>query len=379
MPEKQDIHQQSSNSQVNIENASHLTEQQKKRLKSKCNNINLDLILHYVQNNEIELDELTELSPERKRYIESKLKESPDSDEQKEWQDIQSLMETENQELSDKLWNYISRWKSIRPVGSHVDDAVQKYMEICKKRIDLTETEKKRIIEDLDKEKKRNKGNDFYPKLFAIISCLIIVTLLCFWVSAKNALSETTKKIEQQNVSLYDKNEQLRDLQTKLKEKEKAIESLRSSMTEKQKENEKRKTLLDYVSSRIPIIITNIQTANTYQGGVVETDYGNTIFSKNTMYLRPKITYKGLKSGRIKVFVKLYKVSNKTHTLRMRNDDQPTTYSYIQDIDISEGDNKTYELIGWGNEEKGNYSRGSYRWEIWYGNYCLGVAPFEIY
>ncbi len=64
-------------------------------------------------------------------------------------------------------------------------------------------------------------------------------------------------------------------------------------------------TLKRYIGSTMPLIVSNIEIANVYYGGEVETDYGKTIYSHNTMYLKPKIDYYGILSGSATLFVRL--------------------------------------------------------------------------
>jgi len=36
-------------------------------------------------------------------------------------------------------------------------------------------------------------------------------------------------------------------------------------------------------------------------------------------------------------------------------------------------------MSGWGNEQKGNWKAGNYRYEIWYNKVCLKSVEFKIY
>lgn len=46
-----------------------------------------------------------------------------------------------------------------------------------------------------------------------------------------------------------------------------------------------------------PLIISDIEIANVAYGGDIETNYGDAIYSSNTMYLKPRIKYYGISSG----------------------------------------------------------------------------------
>lgn len=136
--------------------------------------------------------------------------------------------------------------------------------------------------------------------------------------------------------------------------------------------------LADYkstISDAYPIIITDMEIGNTYNDGSIETNYGSSIYDYNTMFLAPKITYTGLCQRSIELKVKLYMPSGAMASGTV----SPSGYTYSQTISVSEGDNFTYELKGWGSSNKGNYSSGTYRFEIWYGDRCLKSKQFRVY
>lgn len=129
------------------------------------------------------------------------------------------------------------------------------------------------------------------------------------------------------------------------------------------------------IKEEYPFIITDIEIANHYQDGSIETDYGEPLYSYNTMYLAPRIKYIGLIPDYQELKIKWY---NPDGTIR-RGDSSPYGFSQSESVYIEFGDNNTYELSGWGNSYKGNWASGIYRIEIWYGNMCLKSKPFTIY
>ena len=103
---------------------------QKKMVQQRCNSMSIERLLQLVQTKEISLDELPGLSPERKAYIEENVNKVPNAQEQKEWAEIQPLLETQDELLLDKLKNYILQWEGTRPTGNHVDEALQLYHQV---------------------------------------------------------------------------------------------------------------------------------------------------------------------------------------------------------------------------------------------------------
>lgn len=124
-----------------------------------------------------------------------------------------------------------------------------------------------------------------------------------------------------------------------------------------------------------PLIISDIEIANVTYDGDIETNYGNTIYSSNTMYLKPRIKYYGISSGYKNLKVKWY---NPNGTLKTGTS-SPYGFSQSEDCFIYLGSDNTYSLNGWGNRNKGHWTSGTYRIEVWYENTCLKSKTFTIY
>ena len=129
------------------------------------------------------------------------------------------------------------------------------------------------------------------------------------------------------------------------------------------------------VGDSYPIIISDIEIANVYRGGSIETDYGHTIYSSRSMYLQPRIQYYGISSGSKTLKVKWYKPDGGLRT----GSSSPTGFSQSESCYLYSGSSQTYTLNGWGNENMGHWKAGTYRIEIWYGNTCLKSKTFTIY
>lgn len=129
------------------------------------------------------------------------------------------------------------------------------------------------------------------------------------------------------------------------------------------------------ISNKIPFLITSMEIADVdYEGKIIQ-DYGSKIYSYKTNYLQPKIHITSSATpGSYEVYVKLYK-DGALHT----SNSSPEGYTYSDTINISENTgSKSYTLSGWGSKTKGIWSAGEYRFEVWYGNYCLGSKSFKI-
>lgn len=130
-----------------------------------------------------------------------------------------------------------------------------------------------------------------------------------------------------------------------------------------------------YSISEIPFIITKMEVANVdYDGNIIQ-DYGSTIYDFKTKYLKPRIIIKPIRtSGSYTVYVKLYK----DNFLQRNTSSSPEDCTYSYSVTISGSSNQTIELSGWGSNNAGQWSIGTYRYEVWYNDYCLGSKKFKI-
>lgn len=180
----------------------------------------------------------------------------------------------------------------------------------------------------------------------------------------RTELSNARNEISELNSKVSSLTEELDNTKTSLK------------ITREERDDVKQKLidLKNKVDSSMPIIITDIQIANTSNDGDIETDYGNTIYSSSTMYLKPKISYTGIKTGEnIDLNVKFYTPSGLS-----TGSNSPYGYSYSTSMYVYSGEN-TEILSGWGGSSRGHWSSGTYRFEIWYGSVCLKARSFTIY
>lgn len=154
-----------------------------------------------------------------------------------------------------------------------------------------------------------------------------------------------------------------------------SVISLEGTIYSCQRTIEKQEEELAMLQKSFPIIITDIKIGNVDYDSNVETDYGNTIYSRYTMYLKPQITYTGINPWQsINLKVKWYTPNGSLS----RGDSSPSGFSQSEDLYVWSGSNTT-TLRGWGNRSKGHWSSGTYRIEIWYEDVCLRAENFTIY
>lgn len=172
---------------------------------------------------------------------------------------------------------------------------------------------------------------------------------------------------------------QRRLAESKLKTAQERVSSLESEKytleSEKHSAEEALATLQQKVGNSYPLIISNIEIANSYRGGNIETDFGNTIYSSRTMYLTPRIKYYGIASGTKTLKVKWFKPDGTMSS----GTSSPYGFSQSDSHYIYSGPDNSITMSGWGNETKGHWRAGTYRIEIWYENTCLKSKTFTIY
>ena len=136
------------------------------------------------------------------------------------------------------------------------------------------------------------------------------------------------------------------------------------------------------ISSSIPMLITDIEIANIYEGGGVQSDYGSDIYSDKARFLKPRITYTRIRqmliSEYVNLNVKFYSESDNVSTL-LTNWNSPDGYTYSINVSIENGRGRIMELPSWGYGERSVFSPGKYRIEIWHDNVCLRSKSFKIF
>lgn len=207
-----------------------------------------------------------------------------------------------------------------------------------------------------------------------VILCILIAICGIGLFFLKDSLDSTKSNLESVQNELTTKKKEIVKKQEVITELNGQVDNLQTSLSQEKTNREKAENKLSKVESCMPVVITDVEIANVYQSGSIETDYRNTIYSSYTMYLKPRIKYTGIKTGEnITLSIKLY-----TPTGLSRGPSSPSNCSWTESFYVSEGDD-TQAFQGWGGVSKGHWSSGTYRYEFWYGNVCLKAKTFTIY
>lgn len=143
------------------------------------------------------------------------------------------------------------------------------------------------------------------------------------------------------------------------------------------RDNKELQAHIEKVADVCPIVITEIQMGNTKSGGQIISDYGKKIYSSKTQFLKARISYMTVDANvndDIELKYKLYTPSGKLST----GTSSPSGYSSSGEVEISSYDTSA-EIFGWGYSQSGHWAAGTYKFEIYYADRCIGVKTFTIY
>lgn len=227
------------------------------------------------------------------------------------------------------------------------------------------------LRKQLDEQKEKNakllrKKNQFTGMVILLV---ILIATGAGLLMYKNNLDHAENR-------LSDARDEISHNESKIKEQKERIRQLESEQEKLKTDVANLNEFKENTAKTIPLIISDISVGNTDSDGNIETDFGHAIYSGNTMYLTPRITYQGLSPGKdITLYVKLYRPNGELS----HSDTSPSGFSYSKEIRVNSGNDNTVRIGGWGNSSRGHWSSGIYRFEIWYNNMCLRSKTFSIY
>ncbi|MBR5068150.1 MAG: TIR domain-containing protein [Bacteroidales bacterium] len=128
--------------------------------------------------------------------------------------------------------------------------------------------------------------------------------------------------------------------------------------------------ILDKISNNapVPLVITDIEIKNSGD------NWGDIILSSETTYLVPRIEYIGLTEGQFMLYAKYF--DNEGNKYTAKDGHFPSNNINIEYSQLYERSRK--ELTGWGNDNLGHWSAGTYRIEIWYEEQKLAEKTFLV-
>ena len=102
-------------------------------------------------------------------------------------------------------------------------------------------------------------------------------------------------------------------------------------------------------------------------------NYGETINSQNTTYLYPLINLFSSIEGSVVIYTKFL-----TPDGLSTYDDSPSGYTFIDTVIVKKETINSIELSGYGDDNKGKWGKGNYRYEFYHDNNLIGAKEFSI-
>lgn len=285
---------------------------------------------------------------------------------------------------------YKSKGFNTAQMNSYKGVLEQVSNEVCclKKKISILYEEKQELQDENGKILRQKKQFQYVVILFiAIVACGVGILFLnknLHLVQDQLADANDSVRVKNQVIRSNDslivqKSDTISRLNRTIESLSKDISVLNSDLIEERTKKDKAESELEDFRNQIsslPIWVISVDVANTDEHCNIVDDSGSKIHSSNTMFLSPKITYVGICDSRtVTLYLKLYTPTGSLST----NDSSPSGYSFARSISVSRGSENTSYLIGWGGKTKGFWSKGTYRWEVWYGTVCLKTKIFTIY
>ena len=124
------------------------------------------------------------------------------------------------------------------------------------------------------------------------------------------------------------------------------------------------------------IRVSNIQFGNTDYDGNLLSDYGSTLYASDIRYLKPRIYYDGLCNTQqtVTFFYKIYKPNGELES----SASSPAGYTSSFQRTVYPGKNQMMIASGWGNNNSGSYTTGTYRYELWHDGNLVYSTPVTL-
>ena len=225
-------------------------------------------------------------------------------------------------------------------------------------------------IEALKRQKKQYKWVIILSLLVAI-GLIAIVSFNQNVNELRSVLKSRDVSIDSLNVVIGNKNQAITTQEEIINRKDRELRTIKTEKEGIQTELAEAKSVLDNVAQQIPVYISSM-VLKTGDG-----DYGDTIYSKNTTYIYPRIEVYSLVEGNVDFYIKFFTPNGLSTSSTPGT--SPSGYSYKDEEILSKYKKQTVYLSGWGGKSKGHWRNGSYRIEVWHKGKLLYEKRFTIY
>ena len=312
----------------------------------------------------------------RRREEEQRLAEQRKKEEEQRRKEEQARLEAERQRQE-----YLRKEEEARKLLEQERERQRKEAEERRRAEQARLEEEKRnqtnskTVYDIAEEEKNGQ-----IRAFLIIAIIVAVILISFVTcnGCGGATETTTKTAVEEYYDVETPVETPAEEIAEYSEEEEILEEERRALAEERRRAEEERKAAEKArreaeQNRLPVIYS-IEIANkTYDYDVI-TDYGETIYSSETMYLYPRIRYKSYADRNYTFDVKWINPDGSIQ----RSSSSPAGYSYSKSYSLSYGEGTKY-LHSWGGKTKGSWKAGDYAIEIWCNGTLLKRKEFTIY
>lgn len=205
--------------------------------------------------------------------------------------------------------------------------------------------------------------------LFAI--ALIIVGFLCYDQNKEiDKLSNWNDQYKSQ-IQALEKDKQ--SLNSEVQEFKNHNSTLQSKINSLQFQNSTLQSQNENLQKNQVLRITTLKVGVTDSNNNIIVKFGNIIYSTLTKYLCLRGDINSDSRRKVKFYIKLYQ----NGTL-CNSSSSPLGYTYTVDANLKSGNN-TIDLGGWGSNDYGTWTKGDYKFEVWYKGFCLKEHSFTIF
>ena len=225
-------------------------------------------------------------------------------------------------------------------------------------------------IEALKRQKKQYKWVIILSLLVAI-GLIAIVSFNQNVNQLRGVIRSKDLSIDSLTVVVANKNQAITTQEEIINKKDRELNTVKNERETIQTELYQTKSVLDNVAQQMPIFISSMVLRTG------DDSYGETIYSKNTTYIYPKVEVYSLIDGSVDFYIKFFTPNGLSTSSTPGT--SPQGYSYKCEEYLSKYQKQTVYLSGWGGKSKGHWSSGTYRIEVWYNDVCIKTKTFIIY
>lgn len=313
----------------------------------------------------------------RRREEEKRLEEQRKKEEEQRRKEEQARLEAERQRQE-----YLRKEEQARKLLEQERERQRKEAEERRRAEQARLEEEKRnqtnsnsIYDTVEKEKKNQTMAFLIIAIIVAVSLISLITCYCSGgatitttetATETPAIEEVVVETPAEEIAGYSEEEEI------LEEERRALAEERKAAEEERKAAEKARREAE--QNRLPEIYL-IEIKNGTSKGNPITDYGETIYSSETMYLFPRIRYKSYADRSYTFDIKWI---NPDGSIRRGDYSSSAGYSYSMSYSLSYGEG-SWGLHGLGSDTKGWWEAGKYAIEIWCKGTLLKRKEFRIY